>query len=128
MSQLTGKTILVVDDEADLREILSEEFQDMGATVLSAENGRVAAELARSHKVDIIISDIRMPGGDGVELLKSVREMYPQSPPHVFLVTGFSDLSQSQAIAMGAQGMISKPFNLVQLRKLVAQCFLLASA
>lgn len=128
MKKLAGKTILVVDDESDLREILCEEFEALGATVLCAENGSKAFDLFNSHSIDLIVSDVRMPGGDGVDLLKKVRARYPFAPPHVFLITGFADVTSHQALALGAQGMISKPFSLVQLRSIVTDCLLKASA
>lgn len=118
---LDGKKLLVVDDEVDLREIISEDFEMMGAEVFSAENGRVAFEIAQRVLPDAIVSDIRMPGGDGIELLKSVRSEMPSPQPRVFLITGFADVTVDQAKEMGAQGMLPKPFNLRQLREMVVR-------
>ncbi len=118
---LKGKKILVVDDEIDLREIISEDLELLGAEVFNAENGRSAFELAKVVHPDLIVSDVRMPGGDGIELLSRVKDL-PQKPsPHVFLITGFADVSPEEATSMGARGMLSKPFNLKQLRDLVSE-------
>lgn len=116
---LTGKKILVVDDELDLREIIGEDFELMGAEVVSAENGVAAFELVQKVHPDAIVSDIRMPGGDGVELLKKVRSSALPVQPKVFLITGFADVTAQQAKELGAQGMLAKPFNLRQLREMV---------
>lgn len=113
---LEGIKILVVDDEEDLREILSEDFSNLGAEVVTAKNGREAYELAIKILPQVILSDVRMPGGDGVELLKQVRATYKTAPPHIFLITGFADIQADQAQALGGQGLVSKPFNLKQLR------------
>lgn len=117
---LVGKKVLVVDDEIDLREIICEDLELLGAEVFNAENGRIAFDLVERHNPDAIISDIRMPGGDGIELLKRVRAVRSQPPPFIFLITGFADVTAEQALDMGAQGMLSKPFNLKQLREMVA--------
>ncbi|CAN5400515.1 hypothetical protein BH10BDE1_BH10BDE1_19970 [soil metagenome] len=118
-TDLTGYKILIVDDEQDLREILSEDFSLQGATVFTAKNGREAFDIAVRERPHVILSDVRMPGGDGVELLKRVREVYGSAPPHVFLLTGFSDLKDDEAALLGGQGLVSKPFSLKLLRERV---------
>ncbi len=121
---LSGYKILIVDDEEDLREILSEEFSLQGATVFTAKNGREAFDVAIRENPDVILSDVRMPGGDGVELLKRIREVRGTTPPHVFLLTGFSDLQPEKVHELGGQGLLSKPFSLKHLRERVAQVLL----
>jgi CheY-like chemotaxis protein len=116
---LLGKTILVVDDEADLREIIAEDIEMLGATVHSADSGRAAFEIAKRVCPHVIVSDVRMAGGDGIELLKSVRGSSLNPQPAFFLITGFSDVTPDEAEKLGAQGMLSKPFNLKQLREMV---------
>lgn len=117
---LTGYKILIVDDEEDLREILSEDFSLQGATVFTAKNGREAYDIALAELPHVILSDVRMPDGDGVELLKRIRAVYGTTPPHIFLLTGFSDLKPEQAAELGGQGLVSKPFSLKLLRERVA--------
>lgn len=116
---LAGFKILIVDDEEDLREILCEDFSLLGATVFTAPNGRDAYEIAVREMPDVVLSDVRMPGGDGVELLKKIRETNRAAPPHIFLLTGFADIDPAQAAALGGQGLVSKPFNLKALREKV---------
>ena len=108
------KTILIVDDEPDIRELLAFEFELLDFKILEAENGKRALELAKSNHVDVVMSDIRMPGGDGVSLLKGLRAIDPFSPP-VILVTGFADITIPQAFDAGADAIFMKPFGLSEL-------------
>jgi two-component system nitrogen regulation response regulator GlnG len=86
---------------------------------MCAENGRAGFEAARKFLPHAIVSDVRMAGGDGIELLKNVHEANLEPSPAVFLITGFADITPAQAESLGARGMLSKPFNLKQLRELV---------
>ncbi|MBL7686578.1 MAG: response regulator [Bdellovibrionaceae bacterium] len=119
--KLEGIKVLVVDDEEDLREILSEDFANAGATVFTAKNGREAFEIIKRETPEVVLSDVRMPGGDGVELLKQIRTLSQDPPPFVFLLTGFADIQAEETIALGGQGLVAKPFNLRQLRERVIQ-------
>jgi CheY-like chemotaxis protein len=127
LMRLKGFKILIVDDEQDLREILSEDFALQGATVRTAKNGREAFELASEEMPHVILSDVRMPGGDGIELLQRIRAIYSTTPPHFFLLTGFADLDPQHAAAMGGQGLLPKPFSLKQLRECVMNVLLASS-
>ncbi len=103
------KVILIVDDEPILREILRDCFEGQGFQVFEAESGKKAIEVIKSHKIDIVLSDIRMPGGSGVELAQSLFEM--NSPkPKIILMTGYSDFSWEQAQKLNVVKMFSKPF------------------
>lgn len=83
------ETILIVDDEPSLRELLEEILQTHGYKVLAAENGNAALEILKHKQVDLIISDVIMPGMDGYELSQKVRDKYPQVK--IQLASGFSD-------------------------------------
>ena len=102
------KTILVVDDEADLCEILQFDLEDIGYQTLTASQAHEALEQISSHHVDLIVSDIRMPGGDGIFLLDSLREKDPSAPPIVF-VSGFADITIDEAYHRGVNSVFSKP-------------------
>jgi len=115
----SGKTIIVVDDEIDLREIVSEHLQMHGARVLEAENGTQAFEIATSQRPDAIISDVRMPNGDGVELLKRLRASQFATPPAFVFMTGYADITSDEVAKLGAQGMIGKPFKLQELNEIL---------
>lgn len=103
-------TILVVDDEDALRTAMVIDFRRKGFNVLDANSSQSAFELVQKNKVDLILSDMRMPGGDGMSLLEKIRLEHPKLPVLIF-VTGFSDLSDDHCIAKGAVGVITKPFD-----------------
>jgi len=114
--KLPGVKILIVDDEPDLRDILCSRLQMEGSHVTLAENGESALKvLARNH-FDAVISDIRMPGGSGIELLEALQAMQnkdiKRTLPAVILISGFSDLAQKDALARGAAALLVKPFDL----------------
>lgn len=111
---LKGKTLLVVDDEADLREIVSSELEFMGAKVFQAENVSRAKSIMDTQKVDLIVSDIRMPGGTGVDLLNHIKAKSIDVPP-IILITGFADITVEDAFNQGAEALLSKPFRLEEL-------------
>ena len=113
-----GKRLLVVEDEADLREPLMLEFESLGCIVFGAGNGKEALEIVKAEQLDAIISDIRMPGGDCVELLKSVKAIQHNFPV-VMLITGFADLSREEAYHLGAEAILTKPFNLDEIDAVV---------
>ncbi len=113
-----GKVILLVDDEPDLREILRNELEFLGAQIWEAANGKDAMELLQREKVDVVISDIRMPGGDGAALARQIRQQHPVDP-RLILITGFADLQIPEALDLGADAYISKPFRLSQLKEAV---------
>lgn len=117
MSALKGKKILIVDDEPDLRELLAEEFLHHGCEILEAANGQLALECVLRNKIDVVISDVRMPDMNGTHLLEKIRERDPVKP-HVFLLTGYADIDSKEAIKKGAKALFLKP---IDWQKLVAQ-------
>ncbi len=117
---LRGKNILVVDDEIDLREIVASELEFMGAHVSQAGNIMAADGILKQKKIDLIISDIRMPGGTGVDLLKTVKARNILNPP-VILITGFADITPEEAYAEGAEALLNKPFQLDELIQVSAR-------
>lgn len=114
---LKGKKILVVEDDAALRDVICRVMKADGADVLAAEGGESAkATIERlGGNFDLIVSDVNMPGMNGVELLKYVKANFPKIS--FFVVTGFSDILEAQAAYdLGADGFLAKPFHLVDLR------------
>ena len=105
---MTSKTILIVDDEIDLREILQFDLEDRGYDTIMAEHGRAAFDIVQSHNVDLIVSVIRLPGGEGVYLLKKLREEGLETLPLIF-VSGFADLTLEDAYDLGVEAMLQKP-------------------
>lgn len=117
---LHQKNILIVDDETDLREIVAGELEFMGAKVFQAENIQHALDLLSLNPIDLMISDIRMPGGSGIELLDLVKKKNGPDFP-VILITGFADISAMDAYGKGAEALLNKPFQLDELFKIVAK-------
>jgi uncharacterized protein (TIGR02266 family) len=103
-------TLLVVDDDADLREAICFDLKRRGYKVLAAASGREAIGLVMEEPIDMVISDIRMPDGDGVELLKKIKEHNYRIPVLIF-ITGFADLTLEDAYDFGADAVLSKPFD-----------------
>ncbi len=113
-TQLAGKKILIVDDEEDLRDIVASEFEFIGANVFQAANVTKAKTILSENSVDLIISDIRMPGETGIDLLEYSKGINPLLPP-VILITGFADITTEEAHDRGAEALLSKPFMLDEL-------------
>ncbi|HPR64635.1 MAG TPA: sigma-54 dependent transcriptional regulator [Thermoanaerobaculia bacterium] len=106
--------ILIVDDEQNLRSMLAIFFEKRGYSTDLASTGDEALDLLTRNSYDIIISDVRMPGVDGIELLQHVQKA-PESPP-VLLITAYGSEDQSlSAIRMGAADYIKKPFDMEEL-------------
>ncbi len=102
-------TVLVVDDEESLREVLEFEFQRRGYRVLTAASGNQAFAIACAQPIDVVVSDVRMPDGSGVDLLRRLKERDVQLPVIIF-VTAYSDLPAEQAYDMGVEAILAKPF------------------
>lgn len=102
-------TILVVEDEEILAEIISEWLNSQGYRALTAENGQVALAKLTTETVDVIITDVRMPVMDGVALLKRLKSM-GKCKPNIILITGFSDLPAREAYGLGVEAILEKPF------------------
>ena len=108
-------TILVVDDEAPIRELLAWILRDLGFQVQEAINGREAMALAALHPPDLVISDVMMPLVSGTELCQWVkRELEP--PPPVILT---SSVGGTIALGAGADAFVRKPFDLDELEQAV---------
>jgi DNA-binding NtrC family response regulator len=107
-------TILVVDDEKNIREGLAQSLEMDGYSVQIAENGNAAWELINSNEIDLVISDLKMPGMSGEELLKKVSSAYPTVP--VIILTGHGSIETAvQAMRDGAFDFVTKPVNLDRL-------------
>jgi len=113
-------TILLVDDEELLVKSCSRLLEQEGYQVVTAYRGRDALELARRHHPDIVLADLMLPDMDGMELLREVRQLDPQTL--VIMITGFATVDSSiEAIRAGAYDYIPKPFTATQLQILVGR-------
>src|SRR5437763_13937690 len=97
--------LLIVDDEPGMRQLLSHVFgRGAGHTVRAAENGAKALELLRQEPADLIISDVKMPDMNGIELLRKVREFLPEGS--VVMVTAFAPVERARAaFQLGGAGL-----------------------
>ncbi|MHC4893099.1 MAG: sigma-54-dependent transcriptional regulator, partial [Planctomycetota bacterium] len=108
-----GPTVLVVDDESDVRQALEMILRYEGFEVWTAKGGqqalaRLDEELARGQTADLVLSDVKMPGMDGLELLAALGER-PQSPP-VVMISGHADIATAvEAVRRGASDFLEKP-------------------
>ncbi len=103
--------VLCVDDEDAIREVLVSFFEMEGYQCLQAIGGHEALEIVKNKTVHFVVSDIRMPQGNGIELLNSIQEYNPELPS-ILLVSGYSELSREDAIKKGAIDLLVKPVKL----------------
>ncbi|MCI5146023.1 MAG: sigma-54-dependent Fis family transcriptional regulator [Candidatus Electrothrix sp. AR3] len=102
--------ILIVDDEQSMRDFLGILFTREGYEVTSAADAVAALKISKKEKIDIVITDIRMPGMNGLELLKELKQRFPVLP--VIMITAFASPDDAvQAMKSGAFDYITKPFN-----------------
>src|SRR5882672_1445217 len=109
-----GGSILVVEDDAAMRDLLTEELEDSGFDVESTSGASVGLELARANRFDLIITDLRMPDMDGFDLIRGVMAL--PEPPHVVMITAFGSIETAiRAVKLGAYDYITKPFEMEEL-------------
>jgi cyclic di-GMP phosphodiesterase len=114
-----SRRVLVVDDEQVIRELIAEILVDAGYDVVAAADAGEALELLEDERIEIVVSDIVMPGMTGLELLEEVRTRRPSLP--VVLVTGAGTHAMlTDALAGGAAGLVMKPFSHAELARAVA--------
>jgi two-component system response regulator AtoC len=114
------KQVLIVDDEPNLRRILSAQLTRDGYDVLAAEDGEQGMHLLREHHIDLVITDLKMPKVDGMTLLKKALEEDPELP--VVIVTAHGTIDTAvEALKSGAFDFVTKPFDKDEVRQIVAK-------
>jgi UDP-3-O-acyl N-acetylglucosamine deacetylase len=104
-------TVLVVDDEPEIRSSLRGVLSDEGLRVIEAEDGRQARDLVRAERPELVLLDVWMPEIDGIELLRWLQE--EPSPPQVIMISGHGNIEMAvKATKLGAFDFIEKPFSL----------------
>jgi two-component system response regulator HydG len=112
------KKILVVDDEIGIRQSLKKILEKEGFEVLTASNGEEAFKIIRGSDIDLLISDIRMAGMDGLELLKVCKSVSPYT--EVIMITGYASVDTAvDSMKQGAYDYITKPFKKADIVKAV---------
>jgi len=108
------RTVLVVEDDDAMRDLLEEELRHAGYAVLTAPEGAVAMQLIAHNSVDAVVTDLQMPGVKGRELLDQVRQRESHIP--VLIITAFGSIDAAvEAMRAGAYYFLSKPFQIDQL-------------
>ncbi len=111
---------LVVDDEPRLRQVLQRVMEADGFAARAAGSGREALACLEAEEVELVLTDLRMPEMDGIELLKAVRARWPDTA--VMLVTAVADVEVAvNCLAQGAMDYLTKPFHIEEVRARVAQ-------
>jgi excisionase family DNA binding protein len=112
-SRTTRKRVLVVDDEASIRDLLSKTLALAEYDVDTAGDGAAALERMRAFGYDLLIADLKMPGMDGLTLIKQAKRLKADLP--VIIITGFSTESSAiEAVNLGVAGYLTKPFRVPQ--------------
>lgn len=115
-------TLLTIDDEESIRGSLSAFFEDCGFTVIEASNGREGLDMIRERLPDVVITDLRMPEVDGLEVIDEVRRMDDNLP--IIMLSGTGVLADAiEALRRGAWDYITKPVqDMVELELMVGRC------
>jgi DNA-binding response OmpR family regulator len=115
------KTILVIDDEAGVRECLEVILSLQGFNTITAENGLVGLQLVKEQIPDLIICDLMMPEMDGYKVLRSLREdPTTTSIPFIFVTADDDWTHRCQGIELGANDYLPKPFMPTELLKIIS--------
>ena len=117
MSTAAAPTILVIDDDVDVRASVATMLEAGGFSVVKAENGVEAERAIERGKVELVLTDLLMPDKDGIELINDLRKSRPGLP--IVAMSGGGHLPRAQYLAMarrlGAKDVLEKPFTLDQL-------------
>jgi two-component system response regulator PilR (NtrC family) len=116
---MDARHALIVDDEADIRELIEMTLLPLGVTCAPAETLSEARALLKRQSFDLCITDLRLPDGTGLELVAHLQKQYPNLP--VAVITAHGNVASAvEALKLGAFDFVSKPFELTTLRDLVA--------
>lgn len=110
---LSTASILVVDDDESMRNLLQRMLERMGFTVVTAINGRDGIERFREHPVDVVVTDMMMPGIDGIDLIRTLRGKWPDV--RIIAISGVDYPYLRMALSCGAKATLRKPVQSGQL-------------
>jgi two-component system response regulator (stage 0 sporulation protein F) len=112
------KKVLIVDDQNGIRVLLMEVFSNEGYETYQASNGKLALEIARTHSPDLVLLDMKIPGMDGLDILKHLKNIDPSIK--VIMMTAYGELDMiKEATDLGALMHFTKPFDIDELRMAV---------
>ncbi|MBU6146438.1 MAG: response regulator [Paenibacillaceae bacterium] len=110
--------LLVVDDQPGIRALLCALFQDKGFETTEASNGHLALRIAKTQPPDIVLLDMKIPGMDGLQILRQLRHIVPQA--RVIMMTAYGELTiLREAMRLGAIASVTKPFDIFELLDIV---------
>jgi len=109
-----AEKILVVDDEQEIRNLLDHFLKDQGYEVVLASDGNQALKLAAEENPQVIILDIKMPGLDGLEVCKLLKDKEQTRLIPIIVITGFED-NKMEALNRGADDFVNKPFDMAEI-------------
>lgn len=114
------KKVLIVDDQYGIRLLLSEIFTKDGYQTFQAANGKAAIEIVKSESLDIVLLDMKLPGMDGLEILKHIKKIDNQMK--VVMMTAYGELDMlEEAKSYGVINHFTKPFDIDELRNAVKE-------
>jgi CheY-like chemotaxis protein len=114
--------ILIVEDDEEMRALLSDMIEEEGYKTASVNNGSEAFRKLAKESFDLIITDIRMPGLTGLDILPGIKKLQPDAP--IIVITAFgSEEVQRKALEKGAQAYLEKPIHFQELRTLIHDMF-----
>jgi two-component system, response regulator, stage 0 sporulation protein F len=121
-----SEKVLIVDDQYGIRILLNEVLQKEGYETYQAANGLQALEIVQENVPDLILLDMKIPGMDGIEILKRVKALYPDMK--VIIMTAYGELDMIQeAMDLGAITHFAKPFDIIDIREAVKKYLALPS-
>lgn len=107
--------VLIVDDQNGIRILLMEVFSSEGYETYQAANGKIALEIVKKHEPDLVLLDMKIPGMDGLEILKHIKQMNPDIK--VIMMTAYGELDMiKEATDLGALMHFTKPFDIDEMR------------
>jgi len=113
-----SKSLLIVDDEENIRTFLADSFQENGYSTWIAETGKQGLDLFESNSPDVVILDLKLPDIDGLEVLKAIKSAKPDT--QVIMITAYGKIKSAvEAIKLGAYDYISKPFKFSEINVIV---------
>ena len=122
MNDLASPHVLLVDDEVDFLESLGQRLELRGLGVLTATSGPEALEIITREQVDVVVLDVRMPGMDGIETLRRIKESHPRI--EVVMLTGHADLESSlEGMRFGFFDYLTKPVKLETLIEKIQEAY-----
>lgn len=104
------RPVLIVDDEADLVTTYERALRRLGYRIIPAGSRRAGLDVLRSERLALVVADLRLPDGDGLDIVRAAREL--PDPPPVIVVTGYpSAAGHQRALEAGAHAFLTKPFS-----------------